>query len=88
MIELVGWEIRLNGERVGVFTGTPADRMKFDDALREDARRVDEEHVAAILRDVDDQARALQSAVSDLDEDDETRLEIEGVVEALKEIDA
>jgi hypothetical protein len=87
MIELVGYEFRLNGVCVGLFTGTPSDRMNVEGALRDNEARFDEQEVAALLRDVDDQRRALLNAASDLEEDDDTRITLEGIADELKAID-
>lgn len=86
MIELVGYEFRLDGVCVGMFTGTPADRMNVNDALSANEARYDEEQVAAMLRDIDDQRQALLNAASDLEEDDEKRITLERIADELKVI--
>ena len=89
MLELVGYEFRLNGERVGLFTGTPSQRMQVEDRLREDT--FSEEQVAAIIDDINDQVKPLNDIVSDLEvgetDDLEVASRIHGVIEELKEID-
>ena len=86
MLELVGYEFRLNGERVGLFTGTPSQRIALEDLSKCDT--FTESQVAGLLAAVEKQANELQKIANDLpDEEYETRFDIEGVVAQLIEID-
>lgn len=67
---LEGFDFRLDGQRVGVLTGTRADRMKLEDYL-DTLVEQDHDRLEALEADVDEAVKLIEEIIDDVAEGNE-----------------
>ena len=70
LFTLEGFDFRLDGQRVGVLTGTPADRMKLEDYLATLVEE-DEEKLSGLQASVDEAVKLIEEIIDDVAETEE-----------------